>query len=625
MAKPKEVLGWQWAERREFDGKSFGNPALYATPQTVASLVRETGQNSLDASVDGGSVWIRYRLIELAPGTERRRRFEDAMQLSSSLRSHLDGVTKSRGSQTATRIRKALEDLDSESRVLRLVVVEDYGTRGLQGGEFDSTGSFCALVRDVENSSKASETAGGSFGLGSKTLWSCSSLLTVLFSTLVVGEEEKGFRTIGKADLGFHELPNGAEHGYVGAGFFGLPYKNGGAASTWLEASNPLLEDLCLRRKPPAGAGATGTSALIVAFDDPKSDEDDSAEILRELRHAAAHNFWPAILNGSLRIVVRHEIGDTDESAVDEEIDPSSAVPSLASAFKRYLDDEQDDRLGKVGDVISVAIPHVVPATRKEGGLTPQHGELHAEARLIIRLADDDCDDRGLMDTVALVRGRSMVTQYLPRRSVAMNARAFHAILLAGTLAGDDESAQCAEVFLRHSEPPSHDKWDMWAGLKARYAHGAGAKLKDLFDSITRALQKHVVASSEPSDEGPEALKRLLVVPSTGAPKRASWRVRPGASVGVTDGGLTFAVEYDIDDPAGKRFVPKIALASEAAAEAMEIVELEIDGAPADPTGVELSAKNKRLRVSGKAKPRLGGMVLERCAVVVGALVSGGI
>src|SRR5688500_5335599 len=39
---------WRFVLANPYDGKHFGNAGVYATPQSVASLVRESGQNSLD-------------------------------------------------------------------------------------------------------------------------------------------------------------------------------------------------------------------------------------------------------------------------------------------------------------------------------------------------------------------------------------------------------------------------------------------------------------------------------------------------------------------------------------------------------------------------------------------------
>lgn len=611
------LFGWQWSPRREHDGKSFGNPALYATPQTVASLVRETGQNSLDVAV-GKTVSIRYRLIDLPAGSLRRQKFENRLQLNQSLRSHLDAVAKSKQTQSSVRIGKALQELDKHHAVLRLLVVEDYATRGLAGDEFDSQGNFSALVRDVENSHKSESTAGGSFGLGSKTLWSCSGLLTVIFASKIDGETHKGIRTIGKADLGYHALQNGSPYGYIGPGFFGNEYKEGGAISTWHGEDDAFLADLCLVRKSPVDNQDTGTSALIVAFDDPESDEENSQEILEKVRSAVARNFWPAIKSGALRVFVRHEIGDMDETAQDEEVSPDKYVPSFIDAYDKHMIGDVQDRLRHAGDVVSVPITQAVPATRPEGGVQPSHGEIAAESRLIIRLADDLSVDRDLLDTVAMARGRAMVTQYMSRRGVALNARPFHAFLITGTLAGGDDNQQAAERFLRHAEPPSHDEWKLWSGLKARYSHGAGKRLEELFRDVTSTLARFVAVKPEASDDGPDALKRLLAIPSVVTAKASSWRISAG-SISIDGDDVVFNAHFEIDKPESQLFLPRLHLAAESGNVALAITDLIINGEPAATAGLALSKSTKRLDVSGRAVCSIKGLDLNRCALRISA------
>ena len=621
-AQPKvKEMAWHWSPRRPQDGKSFGNPALYATPQTVASLVRETGQNSLDAAA-GGPVVIRYRLVDLPAGSHRRQRFEERMLLASGLRSHLEAVAKAKQTQSAARIGRAIRELERPESVLRLLIVEDYGTKGLSGEEFDSEGNFSALVRDVENSHKSESTAGGSFGLGSKSLWSCSGLLTVLFASQVHEHESNGVRVIGKADLGYHDLPKGNKEGYVGPGFFGQAFGEGGAVSRWLEADSSALTDLCLSRKAPIKGLVSGTSALIVAFDDPESEDDDNSQaILEKLRRSIARNFWPALTSGLLHVFVRHEVGDKDHLAKDDQVDPIRYAPSFVEAYKRHLSGDVLDKLRHPGDVVSVPIPQIVPATRPEGGVSPEHGEVAAEARLVIRLSDETAEDRDLVDSVAMARGRAMVTQYMARRGVALNARPFHAFLVTGTLAGADHSQRAAEIFLRHAEPPSHDEWKLWSGLKARYSHGAGRRLEDLFREVSATLAQYVAVKPEASDEGPDSLKRLLMIPSVITSKSSSWKTCGGRAY-VQDDVIVFQTTFEIDKPDGSTFTPRVDLAAESGNVALDILELTVNGEDVKSGSMLLHKGDKKLMVEGKAASTLTGLNLSRCAIRLSATLT---
>lgn len=614
-AEPVPALTWRFRERAPQDGRSYGNAALYAVPQTVESLVRETGQNSLDAALPGSSksVAVRLRLIELPKGCRRRELFLDALRYEGQLEAHLRSVAKgSKATNTAARLKRSLQELDRDDSVLWLLAVEDYGASGLTGGEFDQESHFCALIRDVENSQKENDDPGGSHGLGSKTLWSCSDLLTVLFAS-ETGDRPGKTRVIGKADLGFHDIKGGARHGYVGHGHFGLPFERDGAESAWLPNDSPLLDSLCLRRRSPvAGGASTGTTELIVAFADPKTEDDSAESMLDGLRQGVARNFWPAMVRKQMRVFLRYERADVDPSE-DTEIDPRDFVPSLVEAFERHLTSDLQGALEQPGDVVSVPVHHTVPATRP-GQMKEQHGEIQAEARLIIRLAEPGAVDAKLVDSVALIRGRAMVVKYMPQKNVALGARPFHAILAAGTLVSPVLHQQYAEGFLRQAEPPAHDCWEFRGGLRARYQHGAGARLNELFLELAKELKKYVGSSLEASDDVPEILRAIFRIADMGAPNKAAYRLgTPDLTVHGSE--VRLSAEVECPDQKGHRVRPTVVLDTESG-KGLELswVSLEaedldvVNGTVIVPRGI------KRVRLDGRLVSPLPGLALETLA-----------
>jgi RNA polymerase primary sigma factor len=611
---------WRFIEREKHHARSYGNPAEYATPRTIESLVRETGQNSLDAAVKPGTpVMLRYRLIELPAGSLRRERFMKSMRFNSALRPHLEGVANTPKSQASARIRRALAELDRPKAILRLLSIEDYGCLGLGGSDFGPTGNFCALIRDVENSNKTEATSGGSYGLGAKTLWSCSELLTVIFASQVFGEDLSIARFIGKAELGWHEVPKGAEHGFVGPGFLGKKYGRDGAESLLLKEDSAMLTDLCLSRVVPQGATAkSGTSALIVGFSDPKSEEDDPASILTSLERAVARNFWPAIVRGHLRVILQHEHGDQPRPLSTTEVVPDRIVPSFMDAYRKHLNSQVKERLDDPGDVVSVPVRQSVPATRGGGGVEPQHNELFAEARLVIRLADAGSADSDLIDSVALARGRAMVTRYLSKRGVVIGARPFHAFLLAGTLAGaDGANQQAAEVFLRNAEPPSHETWELWSGLKARYEHGAGKKLDEFMSAIAQALIAQVGAMPKPSEDGPEILQRLIRIPHVTTGRKAKWKLLQ-PHVRIIDGLYEFDAIVEVDSLRSAAIYPKVSLAGESGAPILlQLERLTSDRGNVEGVKIVLAAGTRRVRLSGLARPPYSHLDLRTFAVKI--------
>jgi hypothetical protein len=605
---------WCFRERSKQDGRGYGNAALYATPQTVESLVRETGQNSLDATPEGKTATIRYRLVQLPQGSKRRGNFFEALRFEEELGKHLTAVSKGKKiSNTAARLRRAIAQLDEPEAALWLLAIEDYGANGLVGEEFDPESNFCALIRDVENSKKENDGAGGSFGLGSKTLWSCSNLLTVLFASEVAAKPGK-VRLIGKADLGFHDIPKAAEHGYVGHGHFGLPFDTDGAESAWIGTDSTLLRNLCLTREAPEGAaGATGTTALIVAFENPSADEQDAKTLESAITRAVARNFWPAIVRKELRVFVRTDLGD-HPNGTDREVDPGEHVPSLIDAYRHHVSGEVDGVLGNPGDVVSVPITHVIPASRKNVDGNIEHPSVSAEARLIIRLADANGVDSDLVDTVALVRGRAMVVKYLPKRVVAFGARPFHAILAAGKLVSPATHQHHAEAFLRYSEPPSHDEWEMGPGLRARYEFGAGARLKELFEEMTKQLREYVGSGQELGDDMPEALRDIFRIQNTSQPRQSAYRL---TDMVLTVEGDKVAVSMDVELPGTSEHQVRIGVAVEAeSGRGLDLswISFESNHGTIEATTGLVKTNKKKISVKGRLKAPSSAIDLDASA-----------
>ncbi len=110
-----------------------------------------------------------------------------------------------------------------------------------------------------------------------------------------------------------------------------------------------------------------------------------------------------------------------------------AGIAELCDAWEKQAIGKTTPVLTNLGDVTSVTIPLNVPATRQRAKGVEAHGEVIADCRLVVRLADPDGaagDPR--MGHIAYVRGRAMVTRYQARASF-VGGRPFHAALLAGT------------------------------------------------------------------------------------------------------------------------------------------------------------------------------------------------
>src|SRR5437879_5500223 len=100
------------------------------------ALVRETIQNSTDASANGGQVRVRFALqgISTSAGTNIIQQMVDG--LAPNLRASELPVPQRRGS-------------------MRLLIIEDFGTTGLKGAvDVKDDGQFCGFWRRFGRSNK---------------------------------------------------------------------------------------------------------------------------------------------------------------------------------------------------------------------------------------------------------------------------------------------------------------------------------------------------------------------------------------------------------------------------------------------------------------------------------------
>jgi RNA polymerase primary sigma factor len=579
-------------------------------------LVRESAQNSLDAGL--GSVTMRYTLIELTPGSSQRVQFLEALGYTE-LRPHLSGAARvADKKQVGVRLKRGIRVVDSNTEILRLLRIEDFGAKGLSGDESGQS-PFAALVRNVMDSRKNNQTAGGSYGLGSRTLWASSAILTVLFSSVIHEDEDQGIRTIGKADLPFHRFEDPAlcAEEFRGPGFLGQPTAEQHAHSFYRTAADTTLQRLFLTRSlPPGEDRASGTTALIVAFNEASANRQTGTDITKALAREVAKNFWPAMLKQQLTVHVEHQIDGAIASS--EVVNPDEFVPSFTDAFRKHLEGHVVAALEGIGDTVSLPIRITVPATRLGGGVEPEHPEVTAECRLVVRLADPASSDNELLNSVGFTRGRGMITKYVTRRGFSVGARPYHAVLLAGTILDGGAELSAAETFLRWTEPPSHDDWTAKnnTDVYERYAHGLGVKLAEFNDAVFTALQACIAAPPRESSEGPEILRDSFQLRKKLVGRSSTWRlVEPQARLV----GEVFEVSGAIivDTPHPGTLSPTLAVVTESGS-ALKAPWEALQSPDALVTGLAMRiAGAGRFHFSGTCRKPEGveGLDLTKCAV----------
>jgi hypothetical protein len=121
----------------------------------------------------------------------------------------------------------------NSEKTLRCLRIEDFGTHGLQGADFDMEANFFLLGR-AEFKTSSVPGRGGSYGLGKQVLWKTSAIATTLLSSAVEGWEAKGIRIFGRTDIPSHKLRG---VGYQSGGWLGEKKKHSGTDRTFFAES----------------------------------------------------------------------------------------------------------------------------------------------------------------------------------------------------------------------------------------------------------------------------------------------------------------------------------------------------------------------------------------------------
>lgn len=467
----------------------------------LSSFVREVLQNSHDQRRGDAPVHVDFVFHEYRPGTEERQRVEDALGWHT-LGAHLGAVAEG-DSTFSLRVRQALEALADGP--LLCLEIRDRRTRGLNGDEFERGANFAALCRNVLDTPPGTTPGrGGSYGLGKAVLWLYSSISTILFSSRLSEPEREGqLRFIGRSVLPYHELDGSR---WSGLGWLGAQDTNEfgqeRSVSIWGDDAGALCDDLEVEPPP---RDETGTSILVAGFREPYLDGSrPPEEIAPDVLLHASRWFWPAITNQPPTLTVSASVFRDGEQVWSDVASRSSEISHFVTA--RSADAVQATARTS-GDVAEREIHFRVPATKvaMEGLPTDETGAVFR-----LRLIRSDQQEHEFANTVALIRGAGMVVDYKSWGRRPGDGRPYFAVLEAGLAHGAETSDRAAEAFLRASEPPAHDDWDLTDAVRTRYQQGGLARLRELQSAVRGAIADICEEDVPASAQGPALLARLL-------------------------------------------------------------------------------------------------------------------
>ena len=479
-------IRWVFDELPPSGARRGGDPAEHAFKRDIESFVREVVQNANDQAEFLPRVAFHLHELSGAPLHDYLKALE-----WNTLEPHLRGAAQTKGGSA---LRTFLRELDT-TRTLRLLTVEDRNTKGLTGDESTGESHFRALCKDTLYSHKASEGAGGSYGLGKSVLWGFSGLSTVLFNSVLVDDPRAtdSPRLIGRVELPSHES---SARWFTGSGWFGEQTRDARgtrAESIWRKDAARRAKGLHLDRgrdEPP------GTTIQIVGFRDPTRDTMRLDQVAEAIERAAVRYFWPAMVGPRrLRITV--------QNAPPLEPSRHEIAPFIECVRRRDGSGALQEVLQEPGDVAVRAIPIQIPAGRA-GAVSA-----NATADLVVRLASAR---HSLAGRVAMFRGPGMVIRYWDCSSLMVGMRPFHAVLLAGEARGDSPEDLALERFLRAAEPPGHDDWRATPHLSESYQRGGRVALKRFHDRIRTELKRLLAPRFIQGKKGPDRLQRRFPI-----------------------------------------------------------------------------------------------------------------
>jgi hypothetical protein len=468
-------------------------PAIRAD---VDTLSREGGQNSKDQPSGDDPVKIRYTVLELSG--RHKAEFLEAMDWLG-LRAHLEACTGEPGA-TGTRLQRALAAFAGD-QPLRCLRIDDSGTRGLEGDEFEEDKNFGLLCRAEFKTSRVSGR-GGSHGQGKAVLWELSQISTVLVSSVVHGWEDRGLRIFGRTDIPSHAV-RGVD--YENGGWFGR--KTRAADNTDFAESifgePKLARSLLLDREHSPGSG---TSVLIVGFYEPEEDEvRPIEEIADDILSSMERWFWPSMSGSKSSMQVEVAVERNGRQVFYKKADPSATwgpfIRARASALTGVT--ARTDV-----EIAETSIEFRVPA--RELPLAKAHPELTASLTLRVTRGDASLADHEKANCIAIFRGFEMVVKYVPARRKPVDNIPLFGVLLAGKAVGSSSDNLKAEEFFRASEPAMHDDWKFTEELKSAYKIGARQRLSNLWSSLQEKIFQLVDETVTSDERGPELLARLF-------------------------------------------------------------------------------------------------------------------
>ena len=189
----------------------FTSPATKQNESDVEILIREAIQNSKDKITENTSILnFNIRFYELT-NKDKEKIFKKIKW--NSLQPHIYNASNESSNLKENNILKeGLKNIESKSKPLRILVLEDNICNGLTGADDDENGNFNLLTKTDYVTPETSKR-GGSYGVGKTKILNCSSIRTLLFSSIPIDNKKRNLnnnevRLFGRCILPTHKINN---------------------------------------------------------------------------------------------------------------------------------------------------------------------------------------------------------------------------------------------------------------------------------------------------------------------------------------------------------------------------------------------------------------------------------
>lgn len=395
------------------------------------SLVREAIQNSLDAVYDiEKPVHVVFSWKRLT---------EDNCPGLFSIREHFQACIKFWDNQAAKdkflpKIRYINENAKGGMFCLE---VSDSNTSGMDYKPNDRACPFYSFVRSAGNSSKAMNSAGGSYGFGKAAYYNVSKISTVLVSTQT---QEGNNYFEGVSSICTHEY-DGVKRTHVGY------YDN--------NDGQPVTDKEQIPQR--FTRDQAGTSVFIAGV--------DQNEGYDEIITAVLTHFWLSIMEGKLTVSIKRNNEGliwSEEEALEINKD------SLDGLIYKYFTEEQDNIRGHSNPRPYYEAVRDVE-TDKSHILIKDYLHHLGTVRFYVK-----CDKRAA-DRISYMRSPRM----LVCNKTNSTGYGFYGVFIC-----DDEKGN---AILRNTENPSHSEWD-WKNCQPSKRQEGKDALNEKQDFIDNAL-----------------------------------------------------------------------------------------------------------------------------------------